>query len=96
MLRGLYLLFDIVGVVLEEMVAVPIVIENHLFEYLNQVSVSVCVSFFDCLQLGFHYCNLYIFKLGQSHTINHSVEMLGAAFPSSRESSQVLKMGPKI
>lgn len=60
MLGRVYLLFDIVGVVLEEMVTVPIVVEDHLFEYFNQVSIGVCVSLFDRLQLCFHYCNLYI------------------------------------
>lgn len=51
---GLDVVFGILAVVLEEMIAILIVIEYDLFEDLDEVTIGVGVAIFDRLQLGLH------------------------------------------
>jgi hypothetical protein len=47
-------IFDVVGVVFEEVVPIFIVVEDHLFEHLHEVIIGVGVAFLYGLELGFH------------------------------------------
>lgn len=51
---GLDVVFGILAVVLEEMIAILIVVEYDLFENLDEVTIGVGVAIFDRLQLGLH------------------------------------------
>lgn len=51
---GMCALFDIVGVVLEELVAIAIVGEDHLLEDLHQVIIGISVILLDGLELRLH------------------------------------------
>lgn len=47
-------LFDIVGVVLEELVAISIVGEDHLLEDLHHVVIGIPVALLNSLKLRLH------------------------------------------
>ena len=51
---GLDVVFGILAVVLEEMIAILIVVEYDLFEDLDEVTIGVGVAIFDRLQLDLH------------------------------------------
>ena len=51
--EGRLIVFDFLGVILEELVAITIVGKDHLPEYLDEMFVQVAVFVFDGLQFFF-------------------------------------------